>query len=370
MVPSLEDDLRNIAEWAEAAARHHGNGLPREALMHGRNIGEAASRVIIRMAWPGRRGEDELQLPQFDLLLRTIQNKALAPPDIVSALHVLRTRGNNALHGKAVSTSDSAGALFMSAEALLAHLYGALQHRPVPASVAGAIDQALGGRAEHDHREALRDMLREVLREEVRDQPPTPIAPALDPATVRRMEAEQEEHRARILDMEQLVRQVAARGAEPPASEHHAALQPARESRAGWWVAATVLAVLATTSLLIIAPWESGTRASLPVADSTVTTVLILPFALMQDDPNLNLRFEQATAERLRTRIREGDLAMRVFLADTVIGTVPPDDTALAIARRHHADVVFYGELFEPTSADSGRVHPLHLHRRWPLAQG
>lgn len=369
MVPGLEDDLRNIAEWADAAARHHGNGLPRESLMHGRNIGEAACRVIIRMAWPGRRGEEELRMPQFDLLLRTIQNKALAPPEIISALHVLRTRGNNALHGRPVGSSDSAGALFML-QALLAHLFGTLQQRPLPTSPARAIDQALGGRSEPEHREALRTMLREVLREEVRNEPPTPVAPALDPATVRRLEAEQEEHRARIRDMEQLVREVAARGTEPMAPENNTGSAPVRVRRTAWWVVAAALAVLALVALLITAPWKSGTHAApLPAPDSTVTTVLILPFALMQDDPNLNLRFEQAMADRLAARIREGGLAMRVFLADTVFGAVPVDDSVLALARRHHADVVFYGELFEPTSADSGRVRIRFISQgegHWP----
>ena len=124
MTSALETDLGNIAEWSAAAARHHAVGAHREALMHMRNVGEVACRVIIRSAWSGPRGEQAIAGARNEDLLRVIQNKALAPAEVVSALHVLRTRGNNADHAKPVTASDSAGALFML-EALLAHLFQA-----------------------------------------------------------------------------------------------------------------------------------------------------------------------------------------------------------------------------------------------------
>jgi tetratricopeptide (TPR) repeat protein len=361
MAPDLEEDLKSIAEWAEALAGHHRNGLPREALMHGRNLGEAACRVIIRVAWPGRRGEDELRTSQFDLLLRTIQNKALAPPEIVSALHVLRTRGNNALHGRPVSANDSAGALFML-QALLGHLYGTLLQRQVPTAVARAMEQAMGGKAQPGQRNALRDMLREVLREETKSAaPPTAPASVSDTADVRRIEVEQEDHRARIRDMEELVKQLAAREAQAPATSPLPAIAPepaARTRKFGWPVAAMVLILAVVASVLVTRSWKGRPTSEVALApDSTVTTVLILPFALMQDNPNMHLRFEQSMEERIKSSIREGKLAMRVFTLDTVISAMPPEDSALAIARRHHADLIFYGELFEPINTDSGRVH-------------
>lgn len=366
MAPTLENDLRNIAEWAEAAAGHHRNGLPREALMHGRNLGEAACRVIIRMAWPGRRGEDELRTEQFDLLVRTIQNKALAPPEIVSALHVLRTRGNNALHGKPVTANDSAGALFML-QALLEHLYVHLLHQRPPAA-ARAIQKALDGRPDAGQQDTLRDMLREVLREEIKVQEQRP-PPAVDHEGMQRIEAAQEDQRARIRDMEELVRQLAMREA-PAAETPEASVPPATPPRRRYGMAIAALLALLTLATYLFMPWmRAGGAAALPGPDSTRTTVLILPFALMQDDPNLNLRFEQAIEERLKARVRDGRLAMRVFVADTAIAAVPPEDSALAIARRHHADVIFYGELFEPTSADSGRVRIRFIspgEENWP----
>lgn len=359
MAPDLEEDLKRIAEWAEALAGHHRNGLPREALMHGRNLGEAACRVIIRVAWPGRRGEDELRSGQFDLLLRTIQNKALAPPEIVSALHVLRTRGNNALHGRPVSANDSAGALFM-VQALLGYLYGTLLQRQVPTAAARAMEQAMGGKSQPEQRNAMRGMLREVLREETRSAAPPP-ATTSDTADVRRIEAEQEDHRARIRDMEELVKQLAAREAHAPATSPLTAIArepPARTRKFGWPVAAVVLLLVVIASVLVMRAWKDRPTSEVALApDSTVTTVLILPFALMQDNPNLNLRIEQSMEDRLKSGIREGKLAMRVLTMDTTISAMPPEDSALAIARRQHADLIFYGELFEPTSIDSGRVH-------------
>lgn len=355
MVRALEDDLKSIAEWAEAAARHHGGGAHREALMHGRMVGEAAARAIIRVAWPGKRGEEAVAASSFDLLLRTIQGMALAPPEIISALHVLRTRGNKATHGRPVSANDSAGALFML-QALVEHVHGTLLQLRFPEGAMRAMEQALGGRSEPERKEVLREVLREEARDEQQRQAP---APALDPADVRRIEAEQDDHRARIRDMEELVKLLAAREAQAPtpvAEPLPADPVPARRAR--WPIAAALVLVAVVAALwLVNAPMKSAQDlAAIIEADSTTTTVLILPFALMQDDPNLNLRFEQAILERLNARIRERKLGMRAFLADTALSTAPSDDGALAIARRHHADVIFFGELFEPTSTDSGRA--------------
>jgi len=352
MGAELETGLKNIGEWSEAAARHHAVGAYREALMHGRISGEEACRVIIRVAWPGKRGEDGAEGVPYDLLLRSIQGRALAPPTIVSALHVLRTRGNNALHGGPVNASDSAGALFML-HALMEHIFGSLLQRKVPEAAASALDDALNGRsAPNDHEQVLREALVQEARAENQG---SGAAPAADPADLRRIEAEQEAHRARIRDMEELLRQMAAR--RVPEQEEPVVSVPERKNNSWRWIAASLVAVGIVAAFLLFRPREHvPTRTGLPAPDSTVTTVLILPFAVMQDDPNLDLRFEQLIVDRLRARITAAHLPLRVFIADTSLRSLPAEKDAIDIALRYHADVIFYGELFEPAAMDSGQV--------------
>lgn len=91
-------------------------------------------------------------------------------------------------------------------------------------------------------------------------------------------------------------------------------------------------------------------------ADPGLTSVLILPFTVLQDDPALRIRFDEAIRNRLLARIKEGGLDMQVQVADTVLRSTLTADSAVAIGLRHGADLVFFGELYEPTASDSGRI--------------
>lgn len=171
MLPALEPDLKNIGEWTATAARQHAQGDHREALMNLRNAGETACRTIVRIAWPGPRGEEAVRGSTYDLLLRLIQGKALAPAEVVSALHVLRTRGNNATHGKPVTGSDSAGALFM-AHTLVQHVYTGLLQRRVPQAAADGLAKAMGSATQHEQQAVLKEVLQQETRESA---PPAPL---------------------------------------------------------------------------------------------------------------------------------------------------------------------------------------------------
>ncbi|QQR88194.1 MAG: tetratricopeptide repeat protein [Flavobacteriales bacterium] len=368
MLPALEPDLKNIGEWTATAARQHAQGDHREALMNLRNAGETACRTIVRIAWPGPRGEEAVRGSTYDLLLRLIQGKALAPAEVVSALHVLRTRGNNATHGKPVTGSDSAGALFM-AHTLVQHVYTGLLQRRVPQAAADGLAKAMGSATQHEQQAVLKEVLQQETRESA---PPAPVG--ADPADVRRLQDEQELHRNRIGDMEALLRQLAEREAQQRAAVVEVVAPPAAVApgRRRWWpwAAAGGLVVMAAAGYWAArgtAPAEPGPVVA--VADTTITTALILPLAVLQDNPGLALHFEEALAARLREHTEGEHPALRIIVADTTLAAAPTEDQAHRLAEQHAADVVLYGELFEPTATDSGRLAVQFVGTsmgRWP----
>lgn len=375
---NLEPDLGNVAEWSRLAATHHATGAYRDALMNMRLVGEAACRLIIRMAWSGSRATEAMQGATYDDLLRIIQGRALAPPDIVSALHVLRTRGNMAAHGRPVGRTESIGALFML-HALLAHIHGSLLQQPVPRDTREAMDRAISGQSGPDKDEVLRQVLQE---EQQRDRDAAEAQAANTSAEdLARIHREQAADRARIHDLEALIGQltVAKPAAAPPPTPAAAPVASAASTRAvaHWWrhpgiLSAAFILLVALVALLIfrVGPDAAPVHpATIPV-DPGHTSVLILPFTVLQDDPALTFRFEEAIQNRLRDRVKQGKLNMRVQVADTVIHGTLTEDSAVAIGLRHGADLVFFGELYEPTASDSGRImirFAATVGSRWPM---
>ncbi len=374
----LEPDLGNVAEWSRLAATHHAAGAYRDALMNMRLVGEAACRLIIRMAWAGSRATQAIQGASYDDLLRTIQGRALAPPDIVSALHVLRTRGNMAAHGRAVGRTESTGALFML-HAMLAHIHGGLLQQPVPRPTREAMDRAISGQSGPDKDEVLRQVLQEEQQRD-RDAAETHAA-NIGAEDLSRIEREQAADRARIHDLETLIGQLSVAkpvaAPPPPPAEAPVEVPVPSSAVAHRWRRPAILSIafillLAVVSLFLFRHDHQTSPVHVAAArmDPGHTSVLILPFTVLQDDPALTFRFEEALQNRLRDRIKQGGLAMRVQVADTVIHSTLSEDSAVAIGHRHGADLVFFGELYEPTATDSGRImirFAATAGSRWPM---
>jgi hypothetical protein len=177
--------------------------------------------------------------------------------------------------------------------ALLEHLFPVLLQRPVPATTSAALAEAISGQQQPDRHEVLTEVLREEEREREEREPPIIGA---DPADVRRIEAEQESHRARIRDMEELVKQLTARATVAPepvavTSENAASIlvTPTKPRGRAMLIAGVGVALLAGAVAIYLANRPgpvAAVKSDVLAADSSLTTVLILPFVVMQDDPN------------------------------------------------------------------------------------
>lgn len=362
MATRSEDSFSNFVTWAVRAMAHARTGHAEDAMNNLRKAGEAAAKTIIAHRWAGKRAEEAISGVRFVDLVQTIARAKLATEDITLLLRTLRVEGNAGAHDERVRQGRvklGVAALEELAKWLCADLLG----RAMPAELRAAFEE-----------------------ERVRTAPvPTPEK---DPA--------QEE---RMADIESALQALAQRseqqheGSDPAVIEAIYALQarldamerpqrephsiptdpepelPESEHRSSWKV---VVAIAALLVVAVVAWWaardgaeEAAVDPAAEVAfDPGAINVLLLPLAVLQDDPNLRLDLPAAMAGRLQKRIAE--YPWRAFVViDTVQRSVTPTPLeAWEIGKGYGASLVIFGELHEPTATDSGRVVLSHVMRR------
>lgn len=92
-----------------------------------------------------------------------------------------------------------------------------------------------------------------------------------------------------------------------------------------------------------------------PPPDSVLRVVLV-PFIVLQDDPQLELRFEEVLRAELERHASALHIAVELRTLDAAPAHALSDGEALALLDSLHAGLLFLGELTEPTSMDSGTV--------------
>ncbi len=363
MSQPTQELLKEFVQWSTQAYALHAANEGRTALMQARLSAEGMARIAVYHAWPEARAREAVTDRSFQDLLVLIQRNALVSAQMLTALHVLRVHGNNATHGEPISPADVelGMAALRSATALL---YGELLRLPVPVPLALAMRDADPLRRLEQERDGI---ARQLAEERLRD------------AAVREQGiAQRQEHDAMIAQGETRLRSIEERLEEQlrineelrlaaiPVLPPEPALvgtvpeiapeTPARSRRA-WSLAGIVLAVL--VPLVLWWAWagtDSGAEVESQPVSSQEFRVLLLPFAVLQDDPNVRINIPAALRKRLEDRAPHLPLATHVLMDTTALATTYSEEEAVALARKHRARVVLFGELYEPTATDSGRI--------------
>ena len=84
--------------------------------------------------------------------------------------------------------------------------------------------------------------------------------------------------------------------------------------------------------------------------------VLLLPLSVLRDDPHADIRFMEALKLRIERDAQRMRMPVSVLVQPSGTQAVATAEQAAGAAKKARAGLAFYGELHEPTNADSGRV--------------
>lgn len=370
---ALHTKLNDFTRWSVLAFERNAAGEHADALNNMRKAAEAACKVLLHHALPRARAEEAISGADLHQLIGAVQRMADVPPEVLNHLIALRIHGNKGVHdGNEARGPAAIGAVHLGALAEWLHVarLGAALPRELADAMGGkaartrmkeeqrrqeaeqqALDARIGGlqqridaiaareAREHDEREALEREL----------------------AAVRKAAEEKDALRdelARLRSAVEEQRTVAAPTLPIP--------QDRSPRRTRWWLAAAVLMIGAVAALW----WSRADGGAAAAAEDwaappdTVLRVAITPFTVMQDDPNLQLRFEEVLRTALRERADGLRMAVDLRVLDDAPARALSSEEALALADSLHAGLLIHGELAEPSSADSGAVTLRFVMRR------
>ncbi len=370
MAVTLHDTLERFDDWCVRAFAHMARSDPDDALNNMRKAGEAACKALIIDAQPPKRAEQLIAAASGPReLVRAAAKHADIRGDTLLWLEALRTFGNTGSHDDPAEPRNARIGI-EALRSLAIWLYEVRLRRHVPQPLLDAMAPAKNALAPEpltDNKALAEELLQRVLQEQQAfAQRQTS---ALD-ATAEAMNHAYGEDIASIkqyIQEERAAREAAAKEAAAPAVTAPPAKDPAR-----WkWIVGAGLAL----SIGLVGLWELSRTRNItgpiaPLAIKAITVppgginVLILPFAVLQDDPNVRINFEEALRSRMEQRIRSHGLPVKV-----IVGANPENRSftlqeAGARAEQEHAALVLYGDVFEPTATDSGKAEVHYILSR------
>ena len=365
MADALHDKLNDFVKWSRKAFARDAEGDAEDALSNLRKAGEAACKVILLHKLPVKRAEAIITecIGLRDLVRAIVQHgdmdqRSLLPFDAI------RAYGNDGAHDSKVDLNEVRTGIG-TLHSLVRWLYSTRLKLNVPPE----LDAYLHGKTSVTKVSSAEEAMRQA--EEVRALI-TLKSKELEQRSERQIDALKEEARADTKDsFERIERMITELRAQKPVVVEVPAPAPQVATVPWRWVAPVALFVaigIAAVFFFTRPPPTVAREAPIAIAAITVPpggiNVLLLPFAVLQDDPNVRMNFEEALKSKMEQHIQSLGLPVKV-----IVGTNPNNRSftvqeAAAEAERQHARLVIYGNLFEPTTTDSGRVAPSYLLAR------
>lgn len=370
MKDTFNAKAEDFTNWCCTALEHYQKGYHADALINMRKSGEAACKLMFLYRFHEKTAEEKTAGKSYKELIQQVMWQGIAPRKVITWLEALQVHGNDAAHDTRIEKDHAR--FGMDALCLLAQwMFTEYIKAAMPSRLVKSI--ALLHEVQNENTRQLEQQLhkakkeKEELEKKLSSQAEKKSE---ETETISRLASELDKMKTQVHELE---REKQKEEIKIPAAQTVQAFPTVeistRESKKKitgkrLMLAAAVFAGTAILFFLFKNPFthtnDAGKQAP---STSTVSSasdtfrVLIFPLSVMQDNPNLTLKFEEAMESRISQRIREKKLPIYVFFEKNFIKPAVSQDEAAAQGLKHNANMVLFGELYEPLGNDSVQVN-------------
>jgi|GEM_PF-2531116 len=376
MADLLHEKLADLDGYTLAALERLAAGGHADALNNMRKAAEATCKVLLLHALPAKRAVALMEGSAMWTLLEAVQRHARVPSEVINHLKALQIHGNKGVHDGAVSAGSTLiGAVHL--RALVQWLHVEHLHVPLPKALANAMSgedpQApieAARRAQETEQRATLERIAATeekitrLAEQAQRGDTEKAALAAELKAMRANALQQAEWRAELDRAKQVVETPhAPNEAEVPVPPAPIAQRPWRRMA----LLASIIVVLAAAAWYLAGRGngkDALNEAVLAPPADTVLRVVLLSFNVIQDDPNVQLRFEEVLRKQLQEHATKFRMPAEILVVEHAGSRTLTADEAVHLADSLHARLLFHGEIAEPTATDSGTVALHYVMRR------
>ena len=370
MYDKFSSKINDLVNWSETAIIHYNKGYYADSVLNIRKSGEAVCKLLFYYRFPEKTAIQKTEGKSYKELIRAVVLNDLAERKIINWLETIQIHGNEAAHD---ATIEKIHAEFsMNALRLLID-WIFTQHikTPVPEKLKISITPIPHLEKSETSNSRLQKELDKIKKEKEELQKSLESLSKIkseESDKINQLASELKQSISHLKTLEQEKEQ------EKPITikEESAIVSIADEAKTSntkttyrrKLFAFGIITVFAFSVLFYFFSWkgtaiarnEGSTNQSLATIDSF--RVLMLPLALMQDNPNMVLKFEDALLNTIQQRIKANNIPVTVLFDRGFTKPVTTFDDAALEGIKRKTNIVLFGELYEPLSAaDSVQVN-------------
>lgn len=367
----------DFVTWCETAIDHYNKGYYADSLLNMRKSGEAASKLMFYYRYSEKVAVEKTEDKSYKELIQALIQNDLAERKVINWLEALQIHGNDAAHDRQVEKEHAdfaINALKLFINWLFAQcIKSAVPERLIKA-VASMEKTATTGRKDTEIQKELDRIKKEkadlekllaTISEKKNEEAEkaNELSSVLERSITRLSDLEQDKEKNRINES---------------TVPKEIKTEVVSEKKPAGYRKKIVLAISLVSVFFILffilKQWnntvsENGNKIIASPTGSTADSfrVLLLPLSVMQDNPNMVLKFEDAMQSSIRQRIKEKNIPVSVFFDREFIKPSVSIDEATQQGTKNNTNVVLFGDMYEPlTSSDSAQVNIKFVLNRQP----
>ncbi|MBI4648525.1 MAG: tetratricopeptide repeat protein [Bacteroidia bacterium] len=369
----------DFINWAETAFVHYMNGFFADSLTNMRKSGEAACKLLIIFKYSEKIAENKIVQKSFNELIELIITDDLAPKKAINWLETIQIHGNIATHDNRV-IYEQAHYCITALRLLVYWLFNEFLKTAIPSSLSIASEKltesTLGAvtakKAEAELKELRKE--KELFEKQYRslnaknneeNLKTQQLNDELNKAKIKISEIEEE-----CKKIEQLEYEISKTKAETEQwkQKYEEANFHKRKtvklikkiSMTGIIIIAVALSILFLIKKQIFSPKLNQNeqivnfKASQQPCDTF--KVILTSLKILQDNPNISIKFEESLENYIRTKVKEKGIRIDFFYYPVSSKIPVTCEEAVNMGMKKDADLIFFGELYEPLHNDSFEV--------------
>jgi tetratricopeptide (TPR) repeat protein len=366
----LQIKIDDFAEWASVSFEHFQRKHYADALTNMRKAGEAACKLIVIYKYTQKIAEEKIANKSLRELMELLIDDALAPRKAIHWFEALQIHGNTATHDNRI-TEEQAQFGTLALKMLVHWMFEEHLKIAIPSRLKNLLSE---------EKQIEPDTEKEKLRQELtlikKEKGALERKVQQSAQDVDRLQNQFGEILKRMEEMKQagqktseLEKELAQAKSEMEHIRETALSNDKKEipikrrnTKRYVFIGASVIFIFAII-FFTNQYWKNNHPSAVPTetaSPSDSSTILILPFAVLQDNPNVVVKFE----DNIKRSIIQQSLALRIpvrVLFQPQLHNPPQTyEDAFKEGEKSKAIVVFYGDIYE--FADSTQVNA-----RWLL---
>lgn len=372
---AFSNKINDLVNWSKVAFEHFINEYYADSLTNMRKSGEAICKLIILYQFSEKIANKKIAQKSYNELIELILNEKLAPRKVINWLETIQIHGNVATHDSIVVQEQSYYGI-IALRLLIYWIFTEKLNSTVPSELNQLITKIKTNIKDDTKISTIKDERYKLIKEKEELEKALENLKNKDNIEKEKInnllkELNISENKIKELDIaQQKIKQL-----EIELNIYKSKLDSTnidkplkaetKKKHSKKIIITSLILVLVLISNIMIFKNKIffSNNISHPETDSTNVQktdsfrLLILPFTVLQDNPNVKINFEEALISYLSQKAHNNNIPLKIIFNPELKRTSISSSMAFAEGQKEKAFLVLYGELYEPINNDSVQIN-------------